>query len=407
MNKQQAAWWGYPHKDANGVWHRGWLSKFENRRRRAQASASTGSNKNELKEIHSMLNEAVDMLKSYEHKGSMLSTGTGRSMSHATADRLKKVEGEASRSLPGVTEYPKCFINNEFTDADRAHFIRRMGEAADNLVLSYPDWAKGQSIPGRAQDGEWRHDRGPPYVQRLTMFSGQGVDTISNGDLVRRILGLNKAFQKPCDLRSCDHAFTGNQYLKSFDGSQFRFLYRNQCSAIVVPPLTNGAGPILNHNGMYRLHHYLKDGYNTLIVTGGVANILFINQNVATLDGGFSLEPNWVDGPYEAQAAQGANTPFAALSVTLPGPGVAVTGVKISSLPRNAISYYEAEDTSVVFEIPMGTGRIIYLGYDYSEPVTPWVHALIASTMFNDYDFKAPPPEHMARSVNRWGVKDN
>ena len=55
---------------------------------------STGSNKNELKEIHSMLNEvdsdekasaraliscqAVDMLKSYEHKGSMLSTGSGR-----------------------------------------------------------------------------------------------------------------------------------------------------------------------------------------------------------------------------------------------------------------------------------------------------------------------------------------
>jgi hypothetical protein len=42
-------------------------------------------------------------------------------------------------------------------------------------------------------------------------------------------------------------------------------------------------------------------------------------------------------GPFEAQAAQGANTPFAALSVTLPNPGVAVTGVKISSLPTNAI----------------------------------------------------------------------
>jgi hypothetical protein len=30
---------------------------------------------------------------------------------------------------------------------------------------------------------------------------------------VRRILGLNKAFQKPCDLRSCDEAFSGIFFL--------------------------------------------------------------------------------------------------------------------------------------------------------------------------------------------------
>ena len=34
--------------------------------------------------------------------------------------------------------------------------------------------------------------------------------------------------------------------------------------------------------------------------------------------------------------------------------GIGVTGVHVSSLPPNAISYYEAEDVSVVFEIPMG-----------------------------------------------------
>ena len=27
-------------------------------------------------------------------------------------------------------------------------------------------------------------------------------------------------------------------------------------------------------------------------------------QNVATLEGGYSLAPSWVDGPFEAQAAQ-------------------------------------------------------------------------------------------------------
>ena len=65
-------------------------------------------------------------------------------------------------------------------------------------------------------------------------------------------------------------------------------------------------------------------------------------------------------------------------------------------------SYYETEDTSVVFEIPLGTGRIIYLGYDYSEPITPWVHALVAATMFNDYDFEGTPRREMKQSAGRW-----
>ena len=33
---------------------------------------------------------------------------------------------------------------------------------------------KTLSVPGKGQDGEWRHDRGPPYVKRITMFAGPG-----------------------------------------------------------------------------------------------------------------------------------------------------------------------------------------------------------------------------------------
>jgi len=296
---------------------------------------------------------------------------------------------------------PMCFKINKFDDIAKNEAQRRMSEATAQLGKAYPDWAKGLSIPGVGQTGEWRHDRGPPYVRRLTLFAGDGVDTIGNGGLVRRALGLKTAFGKPCDLRSCDHAWSTNEYIRSFDGAQFRFQYRNQCSTLVIPPLTHGAGPILDTNGLYRLHHYLKDGYNSLIVLGSVASVLFLNQNVATKEGGFSLVPDWVSGPYEAQAEQKANTPFAALSVTLPGPGTSVVGVKKSSLPTNAISYYEAEDVSVVFEIPMGTGRIIYLGYDYTEPVVPWVHALVAATMFSDYNTTAKPPAHLAASFAR------
>ena len=46
-------------------------------------------------------------------------------------------------------------------------------------------------------------------------------------------------------------------------------------------------------------------------------------------------------------------------------------------------------------------GRILYLGYDYSEPVVPWVHALVAATLFADYNTTAPPPAYLAASLQR------
>jgi len=407
--------------DNGANWDQGWLNSFvkgdgeragRGRAVQQQKHKAVGSDKaEEMDQIHSLLNKAVTMMGDLDHtkQGSVAKRAPRTSLPEAeegpapgfelnreSKERIAKYE--QFKTQAGL---PACFKLNKFTDQEKVRALQRMSQAADNLKLTYPGWSKGVTIPGKGQDGEWRHDRGPPYVKRITMFAGAGVDTVGNGNMVRRVLGLTTAFQKVCDLRSCDHAMTGNQYIKNFDGAQFRFLYRNACSTIVIPPLTKGAGPVLGDNGLFRMHHYMKDGYNTMVVCGSTASILFINQNVATLDGGFQLEPAWVDGPYEAQSAQMANTPFAALAATMPGPGIGVTGVHTSSLPPNAISYYEAEDVSVIFEIPMGQGRIIYLGYDYAEPVTPWVHALVAATMFNDYDFKGPPGVTASSSVGR------
>ena len=47
-----------------------------------------------------------------------------------------------------------------------------------------------------------------------------------------------------------------------------------------------------------------------------------------------------MDGPFEAQASV-INSPFESLPASLEGPNQAVVGVSLSSLPRNAISYYE------------------------------------------------------------------
>ena len=60
---------------------------------------------------------------------------------------------------------------------------------------------------------------------------------VGSGTLIRRILGLKTAFGRSCDLRSCDHAWTSNSYLKTFDGAHFRFLYRQQHGVLVIPPL--------------------------------------------------------------------------------------------------------------------------------------------------------------------------
>ena len=71
---------------------------------------------------------------------------------------------------------------------------------------------------------------------------------------------------------------------------------------------------------------------------------------------------------------------------------------RVESLPPTAISYYEAAGVSVLFELPLGTGRLIYIGYDFAEPVTPWVHTLVAATRFTDYDFKGVGDEGGARA---------
>ena len=78
--------------------------------------------------------------------------------------------------------------------------------------------------------------------------------------------------------------------------------------------------PLLGWNAIHRLYLYVNEGHNSLIVVGGPASALFINNNVINKDGGYDLEPKWAPGPYERQSTVDA-TPFAACATTLPGPG--------------------------------------------------------------------------------------
>jgi hypothetical protein len=68
-----------------------------------------------------------------------------------------------------------------------------------------------------------------------------------------------------------------------------------------------------------------------------------------------------VDGPFEAQPSV-INSPFEGLPVSLEGPNMAVVGVKKSSLPPEAISYYE------VLYVPVPT---LPSSQPHNRPVTP------------------------------------
>ena len=258
---------------------------------------------------------------------------------------------------------------------------RMLVEKQMEFLRDFQPWAANSglmdSAKGHGQSGVWNANRGPPYVSATTLFAGSGVDKKGSGNLVRRILGLKTTFRF--------HKWQGNSFLTSFDGPQFRFLYRNAHSSIVVPPLVKDAGPLLGWNAIHRLYLYVNEGHNSLIVVGGPGGALFINNNVINKDGGYDLKPKWAPGPYERQSTV-EGTSFAACATTLPGPGTSVHGVSISSLPSNAVSLYESGDVSVVFSIPSGSGSVIYLGFDFSEPVTPWVHALIAASQFQEFD---------------------
>ena len=40
---------------------------------------------------------------------------------------------------------------------------------------------------------------------------------------------------------------------------------------------------------------------------------------------------------------------------------------------------------SVLFEIPTHTGRIVYIAYEFQEPASGWVRALLAATLYPQF----------------------
>ena len=140
-------------------------------------------------------------------------------------------------------------------------YARHVKEAAHVIATAYPDWARstGSGLQPMGQSGEWSHKRGPPYVKKVTMFKGAGVDQVGVGTLIRRVLGLKTVSNRKCDLRSCDHAMTGNSYINTFDGmpriSYWMCMYVSVAFCLLFPLsslLASSPYPLLAPPRLYR-----------------------------------------------------------------------------------------------------------------------------------------------------------
>jgi len=259
-------------------------------------------------------------------------------------------------------------------------------EEADHLFRNakplgdYEEWQKSIddiNAEGKINHGLWTPFTGPPFMQRMVLYSGNDVDITESGNLVRMVMGLKKNFGK----------WEGNGFLKSFESQQMRFVQSNKNSVLVIPPLEEGNMPLTTDYAKKMLHHYISGGANSIIVCGGPGNVDFINQNFLTLDGSQLLEPAWTRGPYERQVVT-EGTPFQTLPVTLPNVNNHAHGVRVSSLDRHAKSFFETGEggpggaVSTVFSLPFGKGTMLYVGFDYSSLSEEWVKTLIAALEF-------------------------
>jgi hypothetical protein len=190
IDKQQAAWGVVPAED----WDQGWMHKFthpeENKgtilkQNRPASLASLSSSKPSIEKVDELMTEAVGMLKDLkaaEARRPVSSLVDDAPAAPAPAAPVAPVAPPANVYVPNKYDLernakyaeqqglskslPMCFKINKFDDIAKNEAKRRMSEATAQLGKSYPDWAKGLSIPGVGQTGEWRHDRSssPPPV---------------------------------------------------------------------------------------------------------------------------------------------------------------------------------------------------------------------------------------------------
>mmetsp|Transcript_16061 Transcript_16061/g.32123 ORF Transcript_16061/g.32123 Transcript_16061/m.32123 type:complete len:529 (-) Transcript_16061:71-1657(-) len=131
----------------------------------------------------------------------------------------------------------------------------------------------------------------------------------------------------------------------------------------------------------------------TVLIVGGLSGVDFLSRFLAGNDGyGYldaesgdmvgasatsALDRVWSEGPFYLQN-DASSTEFLYGPKMLRSVGRSVVGIPATELPPSTKHYYMSdEETSVVFEVPSGQGRVIFVGFDYSQIVPGWADVLL------------------------------
>lgn len=268
----------------------------------------------------------------------------------------------------------------------------------DNAPL-YPSLMNSKFDPYVGQGG-CPSCKGP---RKTYMFS---VDPRCDGSYqcrnIRKILKL--------DQWSKEAAFQAAIYKeKTWIGNQAGFFIGESKDVVMVvppcffPPLANTELNALN-DAIYGLG-------GSILVLGGLTGANFISQNMRGKDGHgyvdtsvigavrgstypedspkFTMDCVWSGGPFVMQNAA-VNTEFFYGPRFLEGTE-STWGIPVRELPPETIHYYmSADQISIVFEIPAGNGRIMFMGYDFGYMAPHWMEALMLARRELQIDAQYP-----------------
>ena len=256
---------------------------------------------------------------------------------------------------------------------------------------SGPDYYAATSWDNAPLYPELMHSRFDPYIgkggcpgcgkktRKTFMFS---VDPRCDGSYqcrnIKKILKLDDWHKEP--------AFQAAIYQeKTWIGNQAGFFIGESKDVVmVVPPCFF---PPLANAELNALNDAVYDYGGSLLVLGGLTGANFISQNLRAEDGygyvdtrgdrpQFTMDAVWSAGPFVLQKAA-VTTEFFFGPRFLEGTE-STWGIPVSELPPETIHYYmDANEVSIVFEIPAGTGRILFMGYDFGYMAPHWMEALM------------------------------
>mmetsp|Transcript_31989 Transcript_31989/g.76457 ORF Transcript_31989/g.76457 Transcript_31989/m.76457 type:complete len:506 (+) Transcript_31989:92-1609(+) len=161
----------------------------------------------------------------------------------------------------------------------------------------------------------------------------------------------------------------------------------------------------------------------SVLLVGGLSGIDFLSRFLAGNDGyGYldaesgdmqgasgtsALNRVWPQGPFYMQN-DAASTVFLYGPKMLRSVGVHVVGVPATELPPGTKHYYMTdEEISVVFEVPAGEGRIIFVGYDFNQIEPQWADVLLlAERELQLKDEVEPPPPQEKEYPKPYGITE-